>query len=135
MAYGGAGGGDAEWEGIIAAKNELLTVKDDALAELQQDLARQKAMVARLFKVCSLQAKDTAQPTFSAAARQTECTRRSPSHQGLGNSPPTRAPTTHPSPVLGNSDFSIFTSNNCCASAKRGGGAGTRGASTMISLS
>ena len=39
---------DADWEGIVHAKNELLHVKDDALVELQRDLERQKALIARL---------------------------------------------------------------------------------------
>lgn len=44
-------GGDAEWEGIVQAKNDLLSVKDDALTELQKDLDRQRALIARMNKV------------------------------------------------------------------------------------
>lgn len=41
---------DAIWSGIVDAKDDLLEQKDGMLSELQQDLARQKALIERLKK-------------------------------------------------------------------------------------
>jgi len=41
---------DDIWSGIVDAKDDLLEQKDGMLSELQQDLARQKALIERLKK-------------------------------------------------------------------------------------